>query len=424
MSRSNDRFGRRAAQDDKARAEPRLSFTPRGENRDTEPALGRKPTKPARPRFEDSQPQVADADRPLYLYIPPDEKRGHAAFGWITLAVLAVIAAGGGYAWHVYTAPPALDSGVAPETGYTTPPSADQGTPPDLAPGQPLSTAGQAARSPASAPPANPSPPAPATQAIATPPTPKSLPSEPPPPPRKTISEAASEAAGRPPAPPPERAAHDLATAVPAPAKHEAAKTAPVHPSTERKDASLELPKPHVAPAAPPAPATATPAPVANLPPPVAAPSTPYVPQSFSGPAATGAPLPLSGSSTPAPQTSLAAPVLHPPPQAPASSATAATAATAPTPDATQGGGPNTVTIDGVTYINGEQPHALGTLSSPTPPSDANVPPLPDVSVPATPQPLSAMPYTPPANSNSAAPLPNDVIIQPNGQMTVPSGQQ
>lgn len=443
MSGSNERFGRRAAHEDKARAEPKLSFTPRGDNGDAEPTVVRKPAaakpvrprpdeKPARPRFEATQrPAVADADRPLYLYMPPDAKRGHAAFGWITLAALGVIAVAGGYAWHLHNAPaPALPQ----DTGYLTPPGADQGSPPDLAPTQPLATGNGAAPTPAmpaAAAPAAIAPP-PAAQAIATPPTPKSVPSEAPPPPRKTISEAASETAGHAPAPPPERAAHDLATAVPQPVKHEAPRT-----ETPRKDTALELPKPHIeAPThderparveAPthvetPAPAVATTAAPVLTPPRAIVP--PPVPQTFSGPAATGAPLPLSGAAAPAyqNQNATAAPVLHMPQQAPAASL-------APAPDASQPpaagtNGTNTVTVDGVTYVNGEQPHALGTLNGPPPATDASVPPLPTVSVPSTPQPLSATPYTPPSDSSSVAPLPNDVIIQPNGQMTVPSGQQ
>jgi hypothetical protein len=83
---------------------------------------------------------------------------------------------------------------------------------------------------------------------------------------------------------------------------------------------------------------------------------------------------------------------------------------------------PNTVTVDGVTYVNGQQPHALGTLSSSEPPAasdGAAAPPLPTIDVPSA---SRAVPYTPPADAST--PLPNDVVIGPNGQMTVPAGQQ
>ena len=81
--------------------------------------------------------------------------------------------------------------------------------------------------------------------------------------------------------------------------------------------------------------------------------------------------------------------------------------------------GTNTVTVNGVTYVDGQQPQALGTISAPTP--DASNVPTPLALSPIHTQPANAaQPYTPPDNS---APLPNDVIIGPNGQMSVPSGQ-
>jgi hypothetical protein len=421
MSGSNDRFGRRSAKGDKSPAEPVLSFTPRNEAKSdalharddgdgrAAPRLGRSAKK--------AGPTIEAADRPLHL--SEDASRGGSRiFGWVAL-VAVLLAVGGVYAWHVYTPTPS-----APVQGYTTPPqpgsnTADTsaGNPP---PAQSLGAAGQVTTPSATSPAATTPPNEPAAQSVATAPTPKSLPATPPEPPRKTISDAA--------------AAHPLTTTTPpsvAPVppkhddakrdetKHEAVKHDAAKPEPPRKDASLELPQPLPKPAAsaePPMPTLPPPARHATVTPP-AAPSMP-VPQTFSGPAASGRPLPLTGAATPAnpspdqnqntaaavaPTPSLV-PLLHPP---------------APPANGTPVPGTNTVTVNGVTYVNGEQPHALGSLSEPAP--AATSAPTPLAPTPAAPSAPATTPYLPPSNS---APLPNDVIIGPNGQMTVPTGQQ
>jgi hypothetical protein len=361
MPPSDRRFGRRQAQGDDSRAEPKLSFSPRGGEREREeraPALGRKAKTQA-------EPVIAEADRPIHLR---DDAKGGRAFGWVALAAMLVIV-GGVYAWHFDTPAPS-----APVQGYTTPqqatPSEAATAPANPSPAQALGAAGQVT-TPTAAAPAEP-----ATQSVATAPEPKSLPPTPTEAPHKTISEAA--------------AANPLTTKTPPAA--EPATTAPAPAAKPRKDAALDLPKPRpaVAAAAPPMP---------NLPP--AAPA-----------AATGTPQPLTRAAAPANQnaatTPSLTPFLHPAAPTPA-------AAPAPVP----GTSATTVTVDGVTYVDGQQPHALGTLAAPS--LDATNAPTPLAPTSRTAPSGNAAPYAP---SNGGAALPNDVIISPNGQMSVPSNAQ
>ena len=122
------------------------------------------------------------------------------------------------------------------------------------------------------------------------------------------------------------------------------------------------------------------------------------------------------------------APQEHPPSVATRSPppAYAAPNAAAPADAGAPPHGPNTVTVDGVTYVDGEQPHALGTLngspdgSNVAMPASAAPTPLQPAS-PASPA-YSPRPYTP-VDRDGGAPLPNDVIILPNGQLAVPNGR-
>jgi len=463
MSSSNNRFGRRTArQNDELRAEPVLSFNPKRPGaRDARPSPGpaaaRKPqtglrvdredaeefgygrdtsfergTGPRVERDDDFDPRarrekaldtrVPEGERPLYHHLFDEQENRRRGFGWIAaLASVAVVAVGAAYAWHNFMARPAPAGLLQPPgftmrnngTGYTTPPqpanNADNGADTNAAPA-PLVAA------PPVAPDQQP------TRDVAATPAPKSVPYEAPPPPKKTISEAAANpgSLGPPvanpattPAPAPASAppvAKKQPAAAPAPiltppAKHDAAKPEAKR-ETPRKEAAITPPKPAPAPqeAAPPAVTLPTAAPE-PLPRPRPRPSQPQM----DVPQATGQPQQLNRD----------APANFAPPQpqfpAPQQQRQPANAAPAPT-------GPDTVTIDGVTYVNGQQPHALGTIGAPPQASDAPMPP----GVPALPQSpppgYSTRSYAP-ADRDGGAPLPNDVIILPNGQMAVPNGR-
>ena len=88
-----------------------------------------------------------------------------------------------------------------------------------------------------------------------------------------------------------------------------------------------------------------------------------------------------------------------------------------------QPGAPDTVTVDGVTYVNGQEPRSLGTLAGQpqAASNDGTMPP--GVSAPPvqSPPPGYSTRYYAPADRDGGAPLPNDVIILPNGQMAVPN---
>ncbi|HVA14359.1 MAG TPA: hypothetical protein VNF99_13995 [Stellaceae bacterium] len=360
MSESDERFGRRSA--------------PRDGKPQAEPVLSFAPQQRAKaprlrdtpafgPASTDSRPRIEDADRPAYL--ARDQDRGRSGRGWIALTAIAVIALAGAYAWHLYM-PSARDAAAAP------PPTA-----------QSLGSAGLVT-----------SPNPPAADAAASPSAPQAADTKPLP--EKTTPPALATAAPH----PPERA----------PAKPAMLKPAAPKPAAPRKEAALDLAPPQALPLQPALPPTAATA----VPP-------------LSGRPATGMPLPLTSAAAPAErdlsslsQPSAAAPVLHRPPPAPQ-----------PPVDATPANPPNTVTVDGVTYVEGQQPRTLGTLSDAPPPATADATPAPtpaSASVPAAMPSVPAYtgtPYTPPSDAgNQSAPLPNDVIILPNGQMTVPSGAQ
>jgi hypothetical protein len=434
--------GPRAERDrDRPRATPRAR---RGEDDEgqVEPALHR--TEKA------MEPRIPDPERPLYHHLFDDLDRRHRGIGWATaLASVAVVAIGAVYAWQSFMSrpvPPNLfePRGLPSTASLTNDTKQLLTTPPFVSPNP-------ASQNPLSQ---NPAPPAgtpdsqgrapqaieQATQDVSSRPEPKSIPSEPPPPPRKTISEAAGDPSGMTPAkndgaasappaapapaapaktasnpppavttdatpvaPPPPAAktpAADVATAVPPPPKHESAKR-----EEQRKEAAIDVPKPRE-----PAPAPAQAAPAVNQR--AAAPAV-APPARYAGAPANARPQSLNRS---APAAQPRAPQT-PPPQEPPSYATRQPP---PSPDA--GPPPNasdTVTIDGLTYVSGQEPHALGTLGGP--PQAAAEPAMPPATPPA--RPVYARPYTP-VDREGGAPLPNDVIMLPNGQLAVPNGAQ
>ena len=481
---------RAARQNDDLRAEPVLSFNPkkgaaaRDPGSEPEPSLGR-PQSPktarnpqAAPRVEredaeefgvhfghdsdamprflrdddglDSKhgrsekafdPRPASGERPLYHHLFDESENRRRGVGWVAaLASVAVVAIGAAYAWHNFMARPAPANlfeppGVAMRgnSGYTTP---QQPAAPDAdVPPAPLAATPPAAAS------------APPTQDIATRPQPKSIPAEPPPPPRKTISEAAANPgslgaptdSATPPAPqkpavakpmpdlkpPPKQETAKHETAKPEAAKQETPKPQTAKRATPPKEASIASPKPPPAPAprkAAPrqsteshaAPQTA--AAPALTPPRARAPQATAQPQSLSREAPAAYP--------PRPQQLAPQPpsvATRSPPRAYAGPNAAAPADAAPAPN-----GPNTVTVDGVTYVDGEQPHALGTLNGS--PDGGNVAmPASAAPTPLQPAPPASPAYSPrpytPVDRDGGAPLPNDVIILPNGQLAVPNGR-
>jgi hypothetical protein len=407
MARSNERPGRRSArEDERSQAEPVVSFTPRDEfAEDSEPSLSGAATAPrAKPRAQAatakdqeprvarapaSKPAVAGVDRPLFLYMPPPRRRP-GVLAAKSIAVVGILALIGVYAWHRY----------APVIGET--PSTAEDVLPALAQPQPLSSTTYGAPNQSSLPtqdvapapvaqtPHPPTPSAPTPQpsppAAAANPPPQPVASAPPPAPTQVVNPAPKPVASTPAPQAPVAAAPPLA-----PPKHDTVKR-----KTPRNDASLDQSTPRdraALPPTPPAPAQANVAP----PPPAAA-----------APIATGRPRPLNQSAPP-PQREAALP-----PQAPPSSSA---------PDNGPATGPNTVSVDGVTYVNGQEPRALGTVG------DANAPAAntaaPPAFAPAQPTAADTMrPYVPRETNNDVTPLPNDVIILPNGQMAVPSAQQ
>lgn len=95
---------------------------------------------------------------------------------------------------------------------------------------------------------------------------------------------------------------------------------------------------------------------------------------------------------------------------------------------------PETVSVDGLNYVAGEQPQSLGTLGE-APATDAPTPLMPQQAAQSAPQssyaPAPQSGYAPGPNPGlrpyqpqwSGAPLPNDLVILPNGQMMVPANQ-
>ncbi|HEV8015940.1 MAG TPA: hypothetical protein VGP48_10425 [Stellaceae bacterium] len=404
MARSNERPGRDAARDERAHTEPVLSFTPRDEfAEDSEPSLSGETTAPrGKPRAqaataEDQEPRlakapkpaIAGAERPLYLYTPPPRRRPGVVAAK-SVAVVGILALIGVYAWHRY----------APVIG--APPSTADDMLPGLAQPQPLSSATYGAPDPSSLPTQEVAP-APVAQAPQPPPAaanppPHPLASAPPPPAPAPVVNAAPKPLASMPAP----QAPVAAAPQPAPPKHETVKR-----ETPRQDAALDQSK--LSDQAPPRPAMPAPAPATSVP------STPAP-----GPLATGQPRPLTQPAPPPQREAALPPAQQPSFAAPAPNAAPPSAA----PDNGQATGPNTVTVDGVTYVNGQEPRALGTIGDANAPAangNAGAP----VFVP--PQPTSAdtmRPYVPRDTNDDVAPLPNDVIILPNGQMAVPSAQQ
>ncbi|HEY1507080.1 MAG TPA: hypothetical protein VGF92_22455 [Stellaceae bacterium] len=453
MSISHNRFGRRTAQQsDDPRTEPVLSFNPkrpaaRGGQGEPAPAVSpklqsglrvdREDAKtfgisfgddgPSIERHDDFDPQarrdkaldqrVPESERPLYHHLFDEQEKRGRGFGWIAaLGSVAIVAIGAGYAWHNFMERPAPGNLLAPpgfasrgNTGYTTPQQPTTGT------DQGADTASSTGSTGLTASPSTATPPAaanqPPTKDIAAVPEPKSLPAEPPPPPKKTISEAAANPsslgpAANPAAPP---AAKEQPAAAPAPVltppapKHEAAKP---DISKPRKEASITPPIPAPAPTRQNAAPQETPPPALTQP--AAAPAVAPPPRSRRA-QATEQPQQLTrdapAASAPAQQQRQAQQQqqpdnLGPPPAA-----------------------PDTVTVDGVNYVNGQEPHTLGTVvGAPQAASaDGGMPPS------ASPMPQqaasTARPYMP-ADHDGGAPLPNDVIILPSGQMAVPDSQR
>ncbi|HEY3916297.1 MAG TPA: hypothetical protein VGL83_00815 [Stellaceae bacterium] len=301
-------------------------------------------------------PVVEDADRPLHL--SHDVSRGGPnAFGWLVLGVVAALAAGG-YAWYTHT--PATPQPVA--SGYSTPMQ-----PPGQDDAQTLGSAGQVTNPGAASQPTSSTTATGTTApgqdlnsvAVTATPAPHMVPSVPVP---KAPTPLASF---KPPATTPAKPSADHAN--PPPQKHEAQEIAPPKHDTApaatppkpapKKDAALDLPKPQPQVPAPQPAAADAPGPVAPVP-------------------------------------------------------TAADNAAPPL-------GANSVTVNGLTYIDGQQPHALGSLNTTVPAPAASHAPTSLTPTPAAAPAAQTTPYTP---SDSAAPLPNDVIVAPNGQMSVPTG--
>jgi hypothetical protein len=454
MSSSNNRFGRRTGrQSDEPRFEPSLSFNPtRPAGRDAQagaaPAANRKPQAGLRVDREDArefgisfddeierndafdprtrrekalEQRVPEAERPLYHHLFDEQENRRRGFGWIAaLASVVVVAVGAAYAWNNFMSRP------VPANLYERPGLATRGNSGYMTPQQPTSNGdiGVDSGSPpaplAATPPAATPPPAPdqqLTKDVGATPEPKSVPSEPPPPPKKTISEAAANPGSlgpaATPAPPPptsptakEQPAAAPAPVVTAPSKREAVKTDTPKRETPRKEASIMPPR--RAPA--PVPQNIVPEDIAPpaLTEPAAAPAvTP--PLHRNRPRAGGQPQALTRD---APAAAYAPPSQQRP------------ARQAPQPDnfGPPPNAPDSVTVDGVNYVNGQEPRSLGTLggSPQAASSDAGMPAY----APAIPPPpaYTSRPYLP-TEHDGGAPLPNDVIILPSGQMALPNNR-
>ncbi|HWE73572.1 MAG TPA: hypothetical protein VG328_10470 [Stellaceae bacterium] len=401
---------------------------------------------PRAPREKAMEPRTPAADRPLYHHLFDDaDKRGHG-FGWAAaLGSVVILIVGGAYAWHNFMARPAPGNmfdtpsiaSRGPSTGYTTPAqptdSADNAASAGLNAGSTASTP-----SPGSAPAPSPSTPpvtTPPTRDVAVAPQPKDIPAEPPPQPKKTISEAAANPGnlGPPVTPPPTATQPAVA---PAPVVTPPPKREPPKREAPRREAAITPPKPA------PAPVQQDFAPQDVAPPaatqPAAAPALTAAPPRRYRPQASGQPQQLNRNNAPAaypppPPQQFQQQPQQPPPNFATRSPPANLApdnggqytrapnyGAAPNDGSPQPGSPDTVTVDGVTYVSGQEPHSLGTLAGQPQDasSDAPMPPA----VPAMPAPSRppATRYYAPSDHDGGAPLPNDVIILPNGQMAVP----
>jgi len=452
MSSSNNRFGRRTGrQSDEPRFEPVLSFNPkRPAAREAQggpaPTPDRKPQAGLRVDREDArefgisfgeddgierdddfdprtrrekalEQRVPEAQRPLYHHLFDEQENRRGGFGWIAaLGSVVVVAVGVVYAWHNFMERPVPANLFEPRglaarnnTGYMTPQQPASNT--DIGANIVSPPASLAPTQPAPTPPAA-SDPAPAKDVAAVP-EPKSVPAEPPPPPKKTISEAAANPgdlglAANPAPPPAAPAAKEQPVTAPAPIvtpppRREAARPDTPKRDTPRKEASIAPPKPAPAPA-----------------------PQDIAPQDTAPPAVTE---------------HAAAPAVTPPPRRTRTQAAGQTqtrngpagyASTQNQParryqqpdnDGPPPGASDTVTVDGVNYVNGQEPRALGTLAGPPQAlgSDSVAPPLmPAMAPPPPPPAYTPRPYIP-TDHAGGAPLPNDVIILPSGQMALPN---
>jgi hypothetical protein len=384
MSRSTTRFGHRAEQHEtSARAEPVFSFTTRSGVEDDDDVTAARAASPARvaaarpqaprlqapPKAKKLETMIGESDRDLHLYIPPDGRRSRRFLEIFATVAAAAIGIAGAVAWYV--------------TQPAPPPHADANPPPSLA------TFGQAPPPSASIPPAPAPAPAPAT-AAAPPSPPMTVPPAPSPKPALTASA------------PPKPAATTEATPAPAPAPQAAAPAvAPAAASPPVKQPAMTQPPPHT-------PALATPQPQPQPPP---------------------QPQPQAHRATPRRDDDTLANL--PPSRDPevlrqqreAGAATDATANPLPQPAA-----PDAATSDDLGYVDGQQPRPRGTIDEAAPvATDAPTPLAPQQAVQSAPPSDNATasnaglrPYTPAWNG---APLPNDLVILPNGQMMVPAGR-
>jgi hypothetical protein len=451
MSSFNNRFGRRTGrQNEEPRFEPQLSFGPkRPAARDTQPRPGpsRNPQPGLRVDREDArefgmsfdedlerdddfdprtrrekalEQRVPEAERPLYHHLFDEQENRRRGVGWLAaLASVAVVAIGAGYAWNNFMSRP------APANLYERPGLAARGNTGYMTSQQPASNTDiganivsppetLAATPPAATPPAVPD--QPPTKDIAAAPEPKVVPAEPPPPPQKTIAEAAANpgnlgppAIPAPASPPPPAAVKDQPAAAPAPViappqKREAAKVETPKRETPRKEASIAPRRPVAAPR----PEQSTPEDIAP----------PAATEPVAAPAVTPPRRTRQATAQPQPLTREAPAAAYAPPSQRPSGLQPSDLGPPPAPDS--------VTVDGVNYVNGQEPRALGTLGG-APQALSSDGGMPSYAPPTPLQPMAPPAYAPrpymPTEHEGGAPLPNDVIILPNGQMALPGGR-
>jgi hypothetical protein len=358
------------------------------------------------------------------------QPRRHRRWPYAAAAVLLLGSVGAIAVWYREAPPPQVAAtGNVPSLATVTPstPAASSTATPQSAPTAPLHAA--ATPQPATAPHATaadlpramlqpkiassaPPLPLPLPEAKLTPPEPVRTATTKPKPAAKPVHTAATQ-------PKPESAAQPMHTAATPPKPAAVPRTAAVRPAPPKPAAETAAVNP-------------APAPDHNLPAPIAAVLYPV--------AAAQRTAPAPASTPPAPST-------HPPAAAPAM-----TALTTPVPSPSASAPPGTVTVNGVTYVNGEQPHSLGSLyySSPAPatsPAPVANAPAPAASAlgpnevvisraPGAPLvPVGAAPSSSGAGANSGATgAPQDIVISrapaaapppdappPGGAVAVPS---